>query len=58
MSTTYECLAFSWQGKYSHTDAGHCPECGGETDTRNELYSEHQEAADGINATPDVLLSN
>lgn len=58
MSTTYECPACSWQGKYSLTDAGHCPECGGETDTLHELYSEHQEAADGINATLDVSLSN
>lgn len=21
-----------WQGRYADTDAGHCPECGGECD--------------------------
>lgn len=58
MSTTFECLACSWQGKYSLTDAGHCPECGGETDTPDQLYSELQDAAEGTNTAPDVTPSN
>lgn len=37
---TIECVECSWQGKWNQTDAGLCPECGGECLEVADIYSD------------------
>lgn len=36
---TIECLECCWQGKWNQTDAGLCPECGGECQAVADIYA-------------------
>jgi len=36
LGTIYDCTDCGWQGLFSKTDSGHCPECGAEVMTLAE----------------------
>lgn len=40
IKSTVECTACGWQGVDQDTDAGLCPECGGECSDMSELYED------------------